>query len=192
MFNRAALLGFGLTLVFAGGALAQAPDPFGPPPPGFGPGGGATRAAPPAMQATPAGPPGQPPCMAEFAPLRSEAEKRAGLIKAAADRKADRSEICTLITRFSEAEAKFVKYVEANHTWCGIPPNVVAQIKTNHGKTVATRKKVCSTAPMGVQGPALPPGPGLSDALGLTRAPSAANTSTGKGTYDTLTGNPIK
>lgn len=192
MISRAAMLGFGLTFVLAGGALAQAPDPFGPPPPGFGPGGGSTPAAAPPMRTAPAGPPGQPPCMADFMPLRAEAEKRAGLIKAAADRKADRKEICHLITRFSEAEAKFVKYVETNHTWCGIPPQVVTQIKTNHGKTVATRTKVCSNNPLGAQGPGLPPGPGLSDALGLGRAPSAANTSTGKGTYDTLTGNPIK
>jgi hypothetical protein len=190
MFRRAALFGFGFILALAGEALAQAPDPFGPPPPGFGP--GSTQPGPAPMRAAPTGPAGQPPCMNDFLPLRQEAEKRAGLIKVAADRKADRKEICHLITRFSEAEAKFVKYVEANHTWCGIPQQVVTQIKTNHGKTVATRNKVCSGGPIGAQGPSLPPGPGLSDALGLTRAPSAANTSTGKGTYDTLTGNPIK
>ena len=43
------------------------------------------------------------------------------------------------------------KYVETNQTWCGIPPQVVVQIKTNHAKTAATRTKVCSNGPMGAQ-----------------------------------------
>ena len=134
------------------------------------------------------------PCAADFVPLRQEAEKRAGALRVAAARKAQRNEICNLITRFSEAEGKFAKYVEANQTWCGIPSQIVAQIKANHAKTMQTRtNRSAATAAMGAQGPAIPPGPGLSDALGTNRAPSAANTTTGKGgTFDTLSGNPIK
>ena len=135
---------------------------------------------------------GVPPCYNEFMPLRQEAEKRAAAVKAASERKAQRPEICQLITRFSEAEGKFAKYIEVNQTWCGIPPQVVAQIKANHVKTAKTRTQVCSNAPLTGQGPTLPPGPGLSDALGTNRVPDSNTTSTGKGTFDTLTGNPIR
>lgn len=177
--RRVAVLGVGLALALIGEAAAQ--------------GAFAPMQAGPMQPAPQAAPQGGPPCMNDFGPLRQEAEKRAGLIKAAAARKAERKEICNLITRFAEAEGKFAKYVETNQTWCGIPPQIVTQIKANHGKTIKTREQVCNGGTFGAQGPGLPPGPGLSDALGTNRAPSAANTTTGKGgTYDTLSGNPIK
>jgi hypothetical protein len=190
MMNRAAAIGVGLNLAFMSVAMAQGTWPTGP-----------MQAAPmqPApMQASPLGPPGggqPPPCMNDFVPLRAEAEKRAGFIKAAAARKASREEICQLITKFSEAEGKFAKFVVANASWCGIPPQVATQIQANHAKTMKTRTQVCSGGgPMGAQGPQIPPGPGLADAIGVGgRAPNASNTTTNKGgTYDTLTGNPIK
>lgn len=184
MLHRAAAIGLGLNLAFAATAMAQ--GAFGPNP----------LAGPAPMQAAPptGAPPGQPPCMSDFVPLRQEAEKRAGAIKAAAARKASREEICQLITRFSEAEGKFVKFVVTNQSWCGIPPQVATQISANHAKTMKTRTQVCSGGgPMGAQGPQIPPGPGLADAIGTGRAPNATNTTTNKGgTYDTLTGNPIK
>jgi hypothetical protein len=191
--RRATMIGAGLVLVLTGEALAQVPPgagmmQTGAPPP---------QSGPPPMQAAPMGAPpggGAPPCMSDFVPLRQEAERRAGLIKVAAARKAGREEICQLITKFSEAEGKFAKFVEANQTWCAIPANVVVAIKANHGRTMRTRAQVCSgNGAIGAQGPSLPPGPGLSDTLGLNRAPTATNTMTGKGgTYDTLSGNPIK
>ncbi len=185
MINRAAVIGLGLNLAFAGAALAQ--GAFGPNP----------LAGPAPMQSAPpmGAPPGQPPCMNDFVPLRQEAEKRAGMIKVAAARKASREEICQLITKFSEAEGKFVKFVEKNASWCGIPAQVATQVSSNHVKTMKTRTQVCSGGgPMGAQGPQIPPGPGLADAIGGGGpAPNAFNTTTNKGgTYDTLTGNPIK
>jgi hypothetical protein len=195
--RRAAVIGLGLSFAFAAQAMAQ--GAFGPPPPGFGPPSMQSAAPPPGSPPPgaappPGAPPGGPPCMNDFVPLRQEAEKRAGAIKVAAQHKAERSEICKLITRFSEAEAKFAQYLEKNQTWCGIPAQIVAQVKTNHAKTMKTRAQVCSNSgPMGAQGPNIPPGPGLSDVLGTSRVPSASNTSTGKGgTFDTLSGNPIK
>lgn len=190
--RRAAVIGLGLSFAFVAEAMAQ--GAFGPPPAGFGPPQTQAAPPPPGPPGQRPGPPGQPPCMNDFVPLRAEAEKRAGAIKAAAARKAERSEICSLITQFSEAEGKFAKYIETNQSWCGIPPQVVVQIKANHAKTMKTRTQVCSNSgPMGAQGPNIPPGPGLSDTLGTNRAPSASNTTSGKGgTFDTLSGNPIK
>ena len=182
--RRIAVLGAGLCLALTGEAAAQ--GAFGPNP----------LAGPaPAQSAPPMGaPPGEPPCMKDFVPLRTEAEKRAGAIKAAVARKAAREEICQLITKFSEAEGKFAKFVVTNASWCGIPANVATAISANHAKTVKTRTQVCSGGgPLGAQGPQVPPGPGLADAIGTNRAPNATNTTTNKGgTYDTLSGNPIK
>ena len=72
-------------------------------------------AAPPPQQQAP-------PCFAEFAPLRVEAEKRANTLKAAMEKKVTREEACTLFKNFSAAEAKVVKFVTTNAQACGIPP----------------------------------------------------------------------
>src|SRR5271156_2218201 len=63
-------------------------------------------------------------CMKEFVPLRKEAEERGKLIKAASERHAPPDEECKLIGNFGESEIKMIKYVEANSTKCGVPPQV--------------------------------------------------------------------
>ena len=131
------------------------------------------------------------PCMNDIGPLRDEAGRRAQAIKAGIDHKIPRNELCHLFTQFAAAEAKFVKYLDQNQTWCGVPAQAVAQIKSNHLRTVKTKTQVCSGGPgPGQAGP--PPGPGLSDALGTNRPPSASTTAPGRGTLDTLTGNPVR
>jgi hypothetical protein len=146
----------------------------------------------PGMGAPAAAPPGQPPCFNDFMPLRQDAEKRAGAIQAAAKRKAPREEICKLFKNFAEAEIKVVKFVSTNQQQCGIPPQAIEQMKTNHTKTVQTRDKICS----GEGGPTLggaprPSGPGLSEALGTSRL-ITPNTSAGRsGAFETLTGNAL-
>jgi hypothetical protein len=131
----------------------------------------------------------QPPCFNEFMPLRNEAEKRGNAIQEAAKRKAQPTEVCTLFRRFVEAEAKYVKYAETNSTWCGIPDEAVKQMKANHAQSLKIRQRVCSAA----VAPPKPRGPSLGDALSTTPVPSASNTRTGRGTFDTLTGgNPLR
>jgi hypothetical protein len=39
-----------------------------------------------------------------------------------------------------------IKYVEANTTKCGIPPQVADQLKGGHKNTEAMQKKVCDVA----------------------------------------------
>lgn len=131
-------------------------------------------------------PAGAPPCFNEIMPLRNEAEKRGQAIHRASDKKAPREEICKLFNSFSDAEGKYVSYAEKNATWCGIPAGAVQQMKANHVQTLKIRKQVCSVAAA-----PRPRGPSLSDALGTTTVPSASTTHTGRGTYDTLTGNPL-
>jgi hypothetical protein len=129
-----------------------------------------------------------PPCMREFAPLREEAEKRANALKVAMQKKVARDDACNLIKRFSEAEAKVVKYVTINAQQCRIPPQEVAKMKGNHDRTAKMQTQVCSTA----AGPAKPTGPGLSDALGTTsRGGTLDPLAPQSGGLDTLTGNVL-
>ncbi|HEX2216963.1 MAG TPA: hypothetical protein VHG27_09790, partial [Xanthobacteraceae bacterium] len=132
----------------------------------------------------------QMPCMNEVMPLRQAVEKDAAALKAAIDRKADRSEICNGFKRFAAAEAKFLKYLEANQQWCGVPPDAIKQVKTGHDNTLKMRGQACAAGPIGGQ-PGPPPGPGLSEALGTSRAHMPAAGPADRGTYNTLTGNPF-
>jgi hypothetical protein len=136
-------------------------------------------------------PPQSAACVDEFLPLRQEAEKRAALISAAAKRKAPREEMCQLFNGFVAAEGKVVRFMETKHSACGIPTDAVASLKKEHARVMVTRGRVCSTGPVGGPG-GPPPGPSLSEALGAPRIPGPGSTSSGLGTWDTLTGNPIK
>jgi len=85
-------------------------------------------------------------CMAEFMPLREEAERRGKLIKAASDRHAAPDEACKLISSFGQAEIKMIKYIEAHTTSCGIPAQIADQLKNGHKGTEALQDKVCTIA----------------------------------------------
>ena len=121
-----------------------------------------------------------------FMPLRDDAQKKAAAVRAATEHKAERKEVCALVTRFATAEAAVVKFLEANKTWCGIPDEAVKAAKTGHERTLKFRTMACSEAPA-----AQPKAPSLSDAIGTPSVDSAANTKTGRGTLDTLSGNPL-
>jgi hypothetical protein len=125
-------------------------------------------------------------CMRGFMPLREEAEKRGKLIKAASERHAPPDEACKLIENFGQAEIKMMKYVEANATKCGIPPQVHAQLEKGHSNTEVMQKKVCTMAQQ------RPAGPSLSEALGSAVAlPEATPKKQGGSAFDTLTGNVL-
>ena len=133
--------------------------------------------------------PQAPPCYNEFQPLKAEAEKRGLAIKAATEgrkEKASREEVCALLKRYSEAEARIVNFIKANASSCGIPAEAEAQMKANHGRTLKSVTQVCSAA-----GPARPTGPGLSEALGTTRSNTLDPLAPNNGTLDTLTGNAL-
>lgn len=126
---------------------------------------------------------GVPPCMAEFAKLREEVEKRGKIAKAAGEHHAGREEMCRDITGFADAESRWVKYTEANVQGCSIPVQIVSQLKQMHSNTEQARQRICN-APAAA-------GPSLSDALGTTR-PSPDSIKMGNGTLDTLTGPAIR
>jgi hypothetical protein len=197
-----AALAAGLALTGVGSALAQVPmmgsnlptfenAPPAPPPGAAGPGG--MMMPGPAPGGPPPGAAQEPPCFKDFVPLREAAEKRAAMIKNAAERKAPRPQVCQLFKNFAVAEAKVVKFVTDNQSACHIPPQAVSQMKANHDRTMKTRDQVCAAGPMGAApGPgAPPPGPRLSDELGVRGVAGPSNVTPGRGTFDTLQGSAL-
>jgi hypothetical protein len=127
----------------------------------------------------------EPPCVQEFFKLRGDAEKKGLAIKAANDRKASPKEACQLFGAFITAQTKMLKYASDNTVWCGIPPQVIENLKQSVTKISEVRTRVCQAA-------AVPQatGPSLSDALS-NPVPNSNNIKTGRGTFDTLTGSPL-
>ena len=163
-----------------GGAPSQASAPggFGPPQGGGGFGG------PPQGGGGFGGPPqGAAAICAGFVKIKDEAEIRGRGIQAAS-KTHDRKTMCGAVTRFVEQESKVVKFLVDNQTACGVPAEAVANAKASHQKTVEFRDKVCAEAPA-------PKPPSLSDALGTPTLDTGKNTKTGRGTLDSLTGNPL-
>jgi hypothetical protein len=144
---------------------------FGAPPPG---GGGAFGGPPPSM----------PPKCAEFPKLREDAQKKVAVVQATGQRHGKREEMCAAVTKFSAAEGTVVKFLEENKTLCGIPGEAVNQAKATHAHTEEFREKVCAEGPK-------PKIPTLSDAIATPTVDTEKNTKTGRGTFDTLTGNPL-
>ena len=142
--------------------------------------------APAAAQFPPVPAQQEPPCVQNFGKLRDETAKKAAAIRAASARKAPPVEACKLFGAFSAAEEKMLKYAEENSVWCGIPPQIIQQIKQSHAKTAEFRTRICQAA----AAPPRPVGPTLSDSLGAPITDSN-NIKTGRGTFDTLTGSPL-
>ena len=174
----------------AQGAAAAAPWPSAPAPqqqpgapwPSAGAPAGAGGGAWP--QATPVRPPGSVDCNA-FASISENAHKKAEAVQVAMKAKADRKLICTLMTTFLAAEGNALKFLVDNKTACGVPDQAIANSKTNHAKSTQFREMACSeNAPRQKT-------PTLSDAIKTPTVDSASNTKTGRGTLDTLMGNPL-
>ena len=131
------------------------------------------------------------PCGNEIMPLRAAVEKQGLSVKAAIDRKADPITLCKELKQMTATEGKFVKFLKDNQTWCQIPPQALEQVTASQAHTTKIRDQVCTVAAKGPPQRQIPAGPGLSDALGTSRAPTPSTAKSG-GTFDTLTGNPFK
>jgi hypothetical protein len=161
-----------------GAQQSGAPWPSAGAPAGAPAGGGAWP------QAMPMRPPGAVDCNA-FAGISENAHKKAEAVQAAMKAKADRKLICTLMTTFLAAEDSALKFLVNNKTACGVPDQAIANSKTNHAKSTQFREMACSeNAPHQKV-------PTLSDAIKTPTVDSATNTKTGRGTLDTLMGNPL-
>ena len=146
---------------------------------------GPTQGGPP-MQGGPGmgGPPQPSGVCANFPKLRDEAKAKAELVSAIGKRKGDRKDMCAAVQSFTAAEDKVLKFLEDNKKGCGVPDQAVVQAKAMHANTVKFRDTVCAEGPKAKV-------PTLSDAIGAPPAETGTNTKTGRGTLDTLTGNPL-
>jgi hypothetical protein len=127
-----------------------------------------------------------PPECQELLTLRDAAQKYAGAINAAEKQKATAAQACKLFQSFLAAEGRMVKALETVGPRCGVPPDAIQTVKDQRSRTVKIRDQVCAAA---AQRPA---GPSLSDALGTPlNVPGADTSKAGRGTYETLTGNPF-
>jgi len=140
----------------------------------------------PSMGGPPMGgpPPQQSAICANFPKLRDEAKAKAELVSTIGKKHGDRKDMCAAVQNFTAAEEKVVKFLDDNKLNCGVPPQAVAQAKAMHVNTVKFRDTVCAEGPK-------PKAPTLSDAIGSTPLDTSTNTKTGRGTLDTLTGNPL-
>jgi hypothetical protein len=166
-------------------AAAQFGGMPGMPGSGMSPGGG--------MSSPFGGPPqpqqGPPPACEKLMTYRDETTKHGQALQAAGQKKAQPEEVCKLFKAFLSAESKMLKGLEENSATCGVPPDVIKQVKAAHVKYTQMSKQICDVA---AQGPR-PSGPSLSDALGTTpTVPDSSAASRGPGTFDTLSGNPLQ
>jgi hypothetical protein len=187
-----------VTLAVISVAGAQAQSPFSPvgqellqqqraspfPPPGQSqiPMLGQPQAQQPQQQSSP--------CVDQFVPLRQEVDKRFEATKAGIAKHGSAAEICNLLTKFSQAEAALMKFVEKNSATCPFPANMLENIKASNVKSEGYRKQACTAATSGPARPGRPAEPTLSDALSPPPL-NKDNTSTGRGTLDSLSGNPL-
>jgi len=125
-----------------------------------------------------------PPQCNDFLRLRNEAQQKALAVRNATAHKADRQKVCELITRFSAAEETVIRFLVKNQTTCGVPEQAIKTSKVNHEQTLKFRKLACAEAPK-------PKEPTLSDFIGQPSVDTSSNTSTGRGTLDSLSGNPL-
>jgi hypothetical protein len=134
-------------------------------------------------------PPQPPPACQQLLANRDETAKHGQAIHAAGQKKVPPEELCKLFKTFLSSEGKMLKGLEQNATTCGVPPEVLKQVKASHEKAAQVGKNICDAA---AQGPR-PAGPSLSDALGTTPMVPDSSTATkkGQGTFDTLTGSPL-
>src|SRR5262245_45729415 len=95
-------------------------------------------------------------------------------LQAAGEKKAPPDELSKL----------FKAFLQENSATCGVPSEVLKQVKEGHGKATEVGKKVCDAA---AQGPR-PATPSLADALGVTPTLPDASAASKKGasTFDTL------
>ena len=131
--------------------------------------------------------PPEPACVALMT-NRDETQKHGQALSVAGQKKLPPEEVCKLFKVFLASETKMVKGLEQNSALCGVPPDVIKQVKAQHNKAEEMAKRVCEVAAQGAR----PTGPSLSDALGTTPVvPDASNSKRGAGTFDTLEGSPL-
>ncbi len=128
-----------------------------------------------------------PPACQQLLTLRDETQKHGQAIQKANERKGSVQDACRLFRSYLSAEVKFIKGIEEHGRTCGVPPDLLKQVKDSHARASQIGKQVCDAAAQGAR----PAGPSLSDALGT--GPTVPDGATkGGGAFDTLSGNVLQ
>jgi hypothetical protein len=97
------------------------------------------------MGAAPFGVGGQPPpCVIEFGKLRDEVQKKGAAAKDASEHKVACGKICKIVQAYSAVEGNWLKFAEAGVSTCGIPREIVNQLKQVHARTEHARIGICA------------------------------------------------
>jgi hypothetical protein len=94
-----------------------------------------------------------------LAPLREAVEKSAKVVQDAGKRHAYPQEACRLIGYHHAAKAKMIEFVEINAAKCGIPAQIVEQLRASRKMTEAFQEKACPRRPVYPVGDFWPNGP---------------------------------
>jgi len=136
-----------LVLVLAAVPLQPALAQFGgmpgmPGAPGMPGGGGGFGAAPPPQQQ------GPPPACQQLLVMRDDVQKHGMALRAAGQRRAQPEEACTLFKAFLVSETRMIEGLEQQKSSCGVPDEVIKQLKASHVQVEKTAKQVCDAAPV--------------------------------------------
>src|SRR6516165_8611686 len=124
-----------------------------------------------------------PPACQQLLSNRDDVNKHGQALQAAGQKKAPPDELCKLFKTFLAVETKMIKGLEEHSATCGVPTEVLKQVRAGHSKAA----QICDAAAQ----PRMV-GPSLSDALGTTLfVKDASTTKKRSSTFDTLTGSPL-
>jgi hypothetical protein len=98
------------------------------------------------MPGSPAAPQESRPACQQLLSNRDEVAKHGQALQVAGQKKAPSEELCRLFKAFLAAESKMLKGLEEHSATCGVPPEVLNQVKDGHGKASQMGKRVCELA----------------------------------------------
>ena len=78
--------------------------------------------------------------------MRDETQEHGRALQAAAKKNAGPEEGCKLFRAYLAAENKMIKALEERSATCGVPADVIKQVKTAHSKASETGKRICEVA----------------------------------------------
>jgi hypothetical protein len=86
-----------------------------------------------------------PECVTQFNTIRSEAETRGMAAKTASEKQASREDMCKLVKDYTAAEDNLVNFAETNMSKCGIPNEILLQLKTVRARNAINQMNWCVT-----------------------------------------------
>jgi hypothetical protein len=85
-------------------------------------------------------------CTGEFSVLKEEIVQRTKFLQAAADRRAQPIETCSLLDELGRAELRMIKYLETHAAECRAVTPYTERFLSNHSKTEAVKTNICAAA----------------------------------------------